>query len=326
MPEDLHRLRVRATLRRRTGRRDAVRRLHPDTLALDLRGPLQGHRVRVPGPPHLGVLLACNVLAPSSRRVTISAGHSDQVRVVVVRGSGPRHVQEQQEAPLLVGVELADVDGRGAAVRVDVASVAAGLDRANAHARVHARDVKAQLLHGDREEPADALRERVLDGRFVLDEGESPARGLGDGVHRRRIVVRPEPEGVDRRGRPAASAGEGEGRRHERVVVGVAAAVAPAPRHGVGVLPIREEHDAGDGVPVHSLVDHLGGPAERLADVGAAARGERLHGAPRQGFAGVGHAREPHQPVRAGGEGHDAESVPGPEVVDDEPHGLLEQL
>jgi hypothetical protein len=45
-----------------------------------------------------------------------------------LRRPGPRHVHEHQEQPFLAVVELADVDGGGAAIGAQVAAVGARLD------------------------------------------------------------------------------------------------------------------------------------------------------------------------------------------------------
>ncbi|KAB8112917.1 hypothetical protein EE612_051723, partial [Oryza sativa] len=297
------RLGVVAALGRRPRDRDVLGCLHAHALPFHLHGHLLVRRGHLQGPPHDGVFAGGDVDGSPGHRVAVRAAELDQLGGVL-RGFGDRHVDEQEEAPLLVGVELADFDRRGAAVCVDAALVAPRLDLPDEHARARARHGDARVLHGDGKEPSDALRERVLDGRLVLDEGDRAARRLRDGVHRRRVVVGAEAE--------------------RRVVVGVAV-VAAARRHGVRVLAVGEEDDALDGVPVEPVVEHLGGLAERRPDVGAAARREGPHGALRVGLAGVGHARQPHQAARAGGEGDDAEAVAGAEVVDDEPHGLLQQ-
>ncbi|PNT67504.1 hypothetical protein BRADI_3g28181v3 [Brachypodium distachyon] len=194
------------------------------------------------------------------------------------------------------------------------------------HARP-ARHLDTRVLDGDREEAADALRERVLHDRLVLDEGEGAARGLGDGVHRRRVVVRAETERVYRR-RTVAGAGVRYRRRHEAhvVITSATSAVVTVPRRGVCVLPVGEKHDAGDGVPVPAAGKHVCGDAEARADVGAAPRDEGAHGALRRGLARVRHAREADQTCRVAGEGHHGEPVGGAHVVDDEPHGLLQEL
>jgi hypothetical protein len=56
----------------------------------------------------------------------------------------------------------------------DVAVVGYGLDLLDPHTAVSARDAKARFLHGDGEEPADAVHERILDRRLILDERRSP--------------------------------------------------------------------------------------------------------------------------------------------------------
>nr|ACR36630.1 unknown [Zea mays] len=190
-----------------------------------------------------------------------------------------------------------------------------------------AGDGDAGLLRHDGEQPADALREGVLDNRLVLDERERPAGGLGNDVHRRRVMVVTETKGVDGR-RPLAGAASArhQGWWHQYLVVGVAGhASPPQPRHAVVVLAVGEENDAGDGVPVPALAEHLGGCPEPLGDVGAAARSEGFHSLRCEALPGVRHAQEPGHAARPGREGHHAEAVVGAEAADDEPHGLLHQ-
>ncbi|XP_022685537.1 uncharacterized protein LOC111258482 [Setaria italica] len=182
-------------------------------------------------------------------------------------------------------------------------------------------DGDARLLDHDGEQPADALRERVLDGLLVLYVREGPAGGLSDDVHRRRVVVVAEAKRVDGR-RPVADASWHEGRWYQHLVIGYA--FPPSP-HVVVVLAVGEEYDAGDGVPVPAVAEHLGGGSEPLGDVGAAARREGLHGLRGEALPDVRHAQEPGHAARPGREGHHAEAVVGAEAVDDEPHGLLHQ-
>ncbi|PNT76191.1 hypothetical protein BRADI_1g45551v3 [Brachypodium distachyon] len=239
----------------------------------------------------------------------------DVTLLVVVSGAGGWHVEEYQEAALLVGVELSDVHLRGAAVRHDAARVPPGLDGPDARAGAvrRARDGEPRLLRRHREDPSDALRERVLNHRLVLDEGERAARGgLGDRVHRRRVVVGAEAERVDRRARgPAAVASA----RHEVAVVTA----------GEGVLAVGEKDDGGDRVPVPPSVEHLGGNREPVADVRAATGLQRLDGELGGGPAGVRHAGQVEDAAGGVGEGDDAEAVGGAELVHDEPHGALHQ-
>uniref|UniRef100_A0A453L7V0 Uncharacterized protein n=1 Tax=Aegilops tauschii subsp. strangulata TaxID=200361 RepID=A0A453L7V0_AEGTS len=246
------------------------------------------------------------------RGVLVGAGHLHQAGDRL-RGPGSRHVHEHQEAPLLAVVELADVDGGGAAVDVHVVAVAAGLDFLDAHATVQARDGDARLLHGDRQEPADALRERVLDRRLVPDEGEGAARGLRDSVHPQGVVVGAEAERVDRPG-PAPSVLE-RGWHKVHVVL------APEVR----VLAVGEKDHAGDGVLVPAADEHLGAHMEALADVGARTGNKGLHRQLRRGLAGVRHAREAGQAGRPIGEGHDGEAIGRAELIDDEGHGPFQQ-
>ncbi|KAF2907063.1 hypothetical protein DAI22_12g067500 [Oryza sativa Japonica Group] len=215
------------------------------------------------------------------------------------------HVKEEQEAALLVGVELADVHRGGAALRVDAALVAAGLDRPDAHAGVQALDGDARILRGDGEEPADAPRERVLDDGEVLDEGEGATRDLRDAVHGRRVVVGAEPERVHRRA-PLAAAGARERRRHEDVVAGrrcleIRHVEAATVTHGLVVLAVGEEDDAGDGVGVAAAVEHLGVHVEAVADVGVPVRDEGVHRALGRRLPVLRHARgAAEHPARVG--------------------------
>jgi hypothetical protein len=306
--------------------RDVLSRRDADALPLDVHGRRRRARQLQRPLDHRGG--RCDVGRLTRRGDPVGAADLDEAGDLL-RGSRPRHVHEHQEAPALVVVELANVDGGGAAVGGHVAGVAAGLDLLDPHAAVQARDGDARLLHGDREEPADAARKRVLDRRVVLHEVEGAARGLRDGVHRRRVVAGAEPERVDRRG-AAAAAGAGRERRRHEVRVAPVALAADVSRFDVRpdgpVLAVGEEDHAGDGVPVAAAGEHLRGHAEALAD--SCARpvgGEGTHGPLRRGLPRRRHAREARHARRAGREGDHGEAVVGAELVDDEAHGLLEQ-
>lgn len=79
-----------------------------------------------------------------------------------------------RKASPLVRVDLADVNSGGATVfLVDVALVAAELDRRNADTRGGA----------PARPPMHCANPSVLDGHLVLDGGERDAGGLGDGMH-----------------------------------------------------------------------------------------------------------------------------------------------
>ena len=249
------------------------------------------------------------------RGLSVRAARLDEAGDLLRRpGSG--NVHEHQEPP-----HLADVDGGSAAVGAHVAAVGARLDLLDPDPPVQARDGDARLLHGHRQEPADAARERVLDRRLVADEGEGAARGLRDGVHRGGVVIGAEAERVDRRG-PAAERGRG---RHE-VSVGLGA-VGPDRRPAAGsVLPVGEEDHACDGVPLPAAGEHLSAHTEPLANVGAPHGTERPHGELRRGLPHVRHAREADLAGGVAREGDDGEAVGRAELVDDEAHGLLQQL
>jgi hypothetical protein len=96
----------------------------------------------------------------------------------------PLDVEEEEEPPLLVGVELADADP-GLLVAVDLALVAAELDPRDADlglvlASQVDLDPNALRRHGPG--PRDAPRHGVLDGRLAVDEGEGATCRRRDGV------------------------------------------------------------------------------------------------------------------------------------------------
>jgi len=101
------------------------------------------------------------------------------------------------------------------------------------------------------------------------------------------------------------------------LVVGCGAPQPPRRRTVLVSWPaVGEEYDAGHGVPAPAVDEHLGRRAEPFGDVGAPL-GRSLPGAR--------HPQEPGDTAPPGGDGHNAEAVLGPEVVDDEPHGLLQE-
>jgi hypothetical protein len=107
--------------------------------------------------------------------------------------------------------------------------------------------------------------ESWMTARFSMKE--NAARHLRDGVHRRRVVIRAEAERVDR---PGPVDGGPERKRHEFREV-------PVP--DAGVLPVGEKDDAGHGIPVAAVGEHLGCHMEARADVRAATGDQGLHGA-----------------------------------------------